>query len=176
MAALGTPVVVDFFSRYFATYFDEKNFVTTPTAGQAFFGRPENGAYTIFSPNSTDIDVDIVRGNLKTAKMIQRGMAGRVTGTTHADVQVGAGPAQRRARRTRRAGPRFGVRPGGARTLSRVNCRDHATSDGARTPAARAAPRPGAQESSPRAPARTPCRPAQARCSRFRDTRRSARP
>jgi len=91
MSALGTPVVVDFFSRYFAGFYDEKNFITTPTAGQAFFGRPENGAYTIFSPNSTDVDLDIVRGNLKTAKMIFRGMAGRVTGTTHADLQVGAG-------------------------------------------------------------------------------------
>jgi len=72
MSALGTPVAVDFFSRYSATFYDEKNFITTPTAGQAFFDAPENGAYTIFSPNSTDVDIDIVRGNLKTAKMIFR--------------------------------------------------------------------------------------------------------
>ena len=84
-----TPLGADFFSRYFANLFDEKLFLRLPTLAQSFFGRPETQSYTIFSEASEDIDIDIVRGYEKLAVPIQRGMAGRVFGSTKFDVQVG---------------------------------------------------------------------------------------
>jgi len=89
MAAPGSPVAVDFFSRFFANMFDEKIYITERTAGQSFFGRAETGSMTIFSPDALDIDMDIVRGNEKAANLVVRGMAGRITGTTHVDMQIG---------------------------------------------------------------------------------------
>jgi len=89
MAAPGSPVSVDFFSRFWANFFDEKQYITERTAGQAFFGRQETGSMTIFSPDALDVDMDITRGNEKPATLVVRGMAGRITGTTHVDMQIG---------------------------------------------------------------------------------------
>ena len=63
MAFNGTPLQVDMFSRYYASFFDEKAYITERTAAQSFFGRPETNSYTIFSPDAIDIDIDIARGN-----------------------------------------------------------------------------------------------------------------
>ena len=91
MAFNGTPLQVDMFSRYYASFFDEKAYITERTAAQSFFGRPETNSYTIFSPDAIDIDIDIARGNEKLANMGIRGTAGKFVGfgNTHQDSQIG---------------------------------------------------------------------------------------
>jgi hypothetical protein len=54
--------------------FDERDIIGVPTAFQAFFGRPETGGKTLFSPNSSVVDIDILRGNEKIAPLIRRGV------------------------------------------------------------------------------------------------------
>lgn len=75
---MSTPNTMDLFSRYMAGMFDEKKIIGVPTGFQAFFGRPETGAETIFSPDSNVVDIDIIRGNERTAALIPRGSVGRV--------------------------------------------------------------------------------------------------
>lgn len=72
-----TPQAADIYPRIMAALFDEKKIIGVPTGFQAFFGRPENGSQTIFSPDASVIDIDIMRGNEKTAALIQRGEGGR---------------------------------------------------------------------------------------------------
>lgn len=72
-----TPLGVDPYSRLMAMGFDEKQIIGVPTAFQAFFGRPETGGKTLFSPNANVVDIDIVRGNEKTAVFIHRGQNAR---------------------------------------------------------------------------------------------------
>jgi hypothetical protein len=83
------PLAIDFYSRYFAKFFDEKQYIKEHVAGQAFFGRPETNSYTIFAPSSEAIDIDIMRGDEKIAPLIPRGSVGRFVGPGHLDVQVG---------------------------------------------------------------------------------------
>ena len=45
-----TPNPADPFSRWMADYFDEKDIVGVPTGFQSFFGRPEYGGQTLYSP------------------------------------------------------------------------------------------------------------------------------
>jgi len=89
-----TPITLDFVSRQMANFFDEKEYIPLGTAGQSFFGDPSDGSMTIFSPNSNTIDIEIVRGNERTAALIPRGGVGRFVGTLaatqpHQDQQVG---------------------------------------------------------------------------------------
>lgn len=91
MAFTGSPLQMDFFSRYFANFFDEKAYIKERVAGQSFFGRPETGSFTIMSPNALDIDIDVVRGNEKIAALAPRGTVGKFIGTYHADEQIGQG-------------------------------------------------------------------------------------
>lgn len=67
-----TPANVDGFSRFFAAFFDE-NLILPQERGwlSLFAGRP------IYVPDSTAIDIDIVRGNETTAPVIPRGNVGR---------------------------------------------------------------------------------------------------
>ena len=77
-----TPVTFDLFSRILAGGFDEHTKVFTPTAGQSMFGRTDNGSYTVFSPNSNDLDIEIIRANLKIAPLMPRGGVGRFIGSS----------------------------------------------------------------------------------------------
>lgn len=86
-----TPVTFDIFSRILAGGFEERNYVRMRTAGQRFFGRPETGSFTVFSPNANALDIEIVRANQRLAALVPRGMVGRFIGTTHADGQVNQG-------------------------------------------------------------------------------------
>lgn len=72
-----TPLAVDLYSRYMADMFDEKKIIGVPTAFQKFFGRPETGAVTRFSPDAGDVDIDIIRGSEKIGALIPRGIGGR---------------------------------------------------------------------------------------------------
>jgi hypothetical protein len=85
---MNTPVVMDTFSRIMADMYDEKEVIGVSTAGQAFFGRPENGANTIFSPNANVVEIDIIRGNRKTAALIPRGTISRPLGDTQRNMNV----------------------------------------------------------------------------------------
>lgn len=73
MANQATPLAVDLYSRFMAREFDERTIIGVPTAFQAFFGNPANGSMTLFSPDSTVVEIDILRGNEKLAALIQRG-------------------------------------------------------------------------------------------------------
>ena len=72
-----TPQTTDFYSRVMVELFNEKAVIGVPTGFQAFFGRPENESKTVFSPDANVVDIDIMRGNEKTAALIQRGSDGR---------------------------------------------------------------------------------------------------
>jgi hypothetical protein len=96
---MATPVTFDLFSRIWAGGFDEHQKVFTPTAGQSMFGRTDNGSYTMFSPNSNALDIEIIRANLRIAPLMPRGGVGVFTGsstagaaaTQHNDLQFNQG-------------------------------------------------------------------------------------
>ena len=68
---------VDTYSRVMVEAFDEKSVIGVSRGFQTFFGRVENGSKTVFSPNANVVDIDIMRGNEKTAALIQRNASGR---------------------------------------------------------------------------------------------------
>lgn len=78
---MSTPVPQDLLSRFMASAFDEKNLIGVPTGFQAFFGRPETGAETIFSPDANQVDIDIIRGNERISALIPRGTVSRSLGS-----------------------------------------------------------------------------------------------
>jgi hypothetical protein len=84
-----SPVPVDLFTRYMAGMYDERQVISVPTGFQAFFGNPASGGLTIFSPDSASIDIDIIRGNKKTAALIPRGAISRPLGSSQKDMQTG---------------------------------------------------------------------------------------
>lgn len=83
---MATPNTVDLFSRYMAREFDEKEVIAVPTAFQAFFGKP--GSETFFSPDANVVDIDIIRGNERTAALIPRGMVSRSLGALQKNQNV----------------------------------------------------------------------------------------
>ena len=82
-----TPVPQDLFSRFMAGAFDEKKIIGVTTGFQAFFGRPENGSETIFSPDANAVDIDIIRGNERLAALIPRGTVSRSLGSTQKNMR-----------------------------------------------------------------------------------------
>jgi hypothetical protein len=81
MAVL-TPNPVDPFSRFMAGAFIEDEIISVPTGFQCFFGRPEaSGSRTLFSPDASVVDIDIMRGNKKVAALIPRGTISRSLGS-----------------------------------------------------------------------------------------------
>lgn len=84
-----TPVPQDLFSRFMVGAFDEKKIIGISTGFQAFFGRPENGAETIYSPDSNAVDIDIIRGNERIAALIPRGAVSRTLGGAQKNLNAG---------------------------------------------------------------------------------------
>jgi hypothetical protein len=72
-----TPLAVGAYARFMVEAFDERNKIGVPTGFQSFFGRPETGGSTYFSPDSQVVDIDILRGNERTAMLILRGTNAR---------------------------------------------------------------------------------------------------
>lgn len=70
----------DIYSKVMAPLFDEKKIIAPSTVYQNFFNSP-NGV-TIYAPSSTQINIDIIRGNEKTAKLKVRGLNSIPTGPT----------------------------------------------------------------------------------------------
>lgn len=73
-----SPLAIDEYARFMVDAFDERQIIGVSTLFQAFFGRPENGSKTLFSPDSAVVDIDIVRGNERLAALIPRGINTRV--------------------------------------------------------------------------------------------------
>lgn len=84
---MSTPASQDLFSRFMAGAFDEKQIVSVSTGFQSFFGRPETGSETIFSPDSNAVDIDIIRGNERLAALIPRGTISRSLGSLQKNVR-----------------------------------------------------------------------------------------
>lgn len=84
-----TPNAVDGFTRYGAEEFDEREIIGASTGFQALFGNPANGSQTLFSPDKNAVDVDIIRGNERTAALLPRGTVSRPLGTTQRNMTEG---------------------------------------------------------------------------------------
>jgi hypothetical protein len=91
------PQPVDAYSRFQVDTFNEKNMIGVPTAFQAFFGRPETGARSLFSPDASLVDIDIIRGNERLAALVPRGTIARDLGGNQKNMNV-----QKRTSITRR--------------------------------------------------------------------------
>lgn len=70
---LSTPLPVDQYSRIMIDLFDERDVIGVSTGFQAFFGADESAGRTVFSENSSVVDIDIIRGNEKLGALVQRG-------------------------------------------------------------------------------------------------------
>ena len=68
---------VDQYSRFMTEMFDERSIIGVTTVFQSFFGRPEHGSKTIYSPNASVVEIDILRGNERIAALIERGSDAR---------------------------------------------------------------------------------------------------
>lgn len=77
---MATPQAVDQFSRFMVDMFDDRDAIGIPGGFGAFFGRPETGGRTIFAPDASAIDIDIIRGNEKLAAMVRRGATRLLSG------------------------------------------------------------------------------------------------
>ena len=75
-----TPQAVDQFSRFMVNMFDDRDAIGIPGGFAAFFGRPETGGRTIFSPDASAVDIDIIRGNERLAAMVRRGATRSLSG------------------------------------------------------------------------------------------------
>ena len=67
------PQPTDSYSRLMTELFDEREVIGVSTGFLSIFGNPMNGSRTIYSPDSSVLDIDIIRGNEKTAALIPRG-------------------------------------------------------------------------------------------------------
>lgn len=72
------PQPVEEYARFMTDVFDERQIIGVPTMFQAFFGRPETGARTVFTPDAAVVDIDIIRGNERLAKLKLRGVNSKV--------------------------------------------------------------------------------------------------
>lgn len=68
-----TPAPVDGYSRVMIDLFDEREMISVSTGFLSFFGAPESGGRTVYADSSEVVDIDIIRGNEKTAALVQRG-------------------------------------------------------------------------------------------------------
>ena len=79
MASLSTtPLAIDEYARFMTEAFNERSIIGVTTVFQSFFGVPANNGKTLYSPDSAVVDIDIMRGNERLAKMIPRGSQARV--------------------------------------------------------------------------------------------------
>lgn len=67
------PLAVDQYSRFMAKMYNEQEIMEVTSVWQTFFGRPEHGSQTIFSPDAKVVEIDIMRGNRRMAALIHRG-------------------------------------------------------------------------------------------------------
>lgn len=81
MSLQPSPLNAGPYSRFMVELYDENNIIGVPTGFLNFFGRGGILGSTRFSPDANSVTIDIKRGNLKIAALINRGQASRsVTG------------------------------------------------------------------------------------------------
>lgn len=68
---IATPTAPDTYSRRVSRLFDENTIIGVPTGGQSFFGEP-NGM-TMYEPDATVVEYDIIRGTDTLSPLILRG-------------------------------------------------------------------------------------------------------
>ena len=73
MLGINTPVSQGLYHRFMMDTFNEKEYVGLPTGFQCLFGRPESGSRSYFDKDTLEFDIDIVRANKRTAKLVPRG-------------------------------------------------------------------------------------------------------
>lgn len=78
----------DQYTRFMVEMFDERAAIGVPTGFQAFFGDPAGGSLTVFSPDISTVEIDILRGNEKLAAMVPRTSVGRSIGSKQRDLQI----------------------------------------------------------------------------------------
>jgi hypothetical protein len=76
-----TPSNVGVYQRYLSKLFSESLSIGANTGFQSIFGRPETGGETIYSDDAEVIDIDVQRGNKKTAVLVPRGGISRSLGS-----------------------------------------------------------------------------------------------
>jgi len=76
------PIAQDAYSRFMADMYDERQIIAVQTVFQQFFGRPEYGGRTYYSPDAAAVDIDIIRGTDLTAALVPRGTVTRPLGGT----------------------------------------------------------------------------------------------
>jgi hypothetical protein len=64
-----------------ARLWDDRDMIAVPTGFQSIFGRPATGAETIFSFDAEVVDIDVQRGNERTAVLMPRGGISRSLGS-----------------------------------------------------------------------------------------------
>jgi len=82
-----TPLALDPYSRLMNQAFDERTYIGCSTGFLSWFGRPGFGS-TKYSPVASVIDIDVIRGNRRTAALIPRGMIARPLGETQRDTSA----------------------------------------------------------------------------------------
>jgi hypothetical protein len=75
---------MDPYSRLQAQSFDERDYIGCSSGFLSWFGRPGFGS-TQYSDVASVVDIDIIRGNRRTAALVPRGMISRPLGPTQAD-------------------------------------------------------------------------------------------
>lgn len=83
---MSTPLPQDLFSRFLVESFDEHDIIGIPTAGLAFFA-PGGANQTVYQPDSNTVDIDIIRGDERTAKLVPRGVFARSIGSLQKDAR-----------------------------------------------------------------------------------------
>lgn len=84
---LTTPLPVDPYSRSMVDMYDEKSIVGVSTAFQGFFGRPNTGAITLFSPDKNLVDIEIIRANERITALVPRGTVAKPLGGTQKNLK-----------------------------------------------------------------------------------------
>lgn len=72
-----TPQATDQFARFMAAMYDDRDGMPAPGGFCSFFGHRPNGSNIVFSPDSSVVDIDIIRGNEKIAALVHRGLNSR---------------------------------------------------------------------------------------------------
>ena len=76
-----TPVTQGQYGRYMDAYWDERDLVDVATGFQAIIAKLA-GRDPLFSDDASVIDIDIIRANERTAKLVPRGPVARSIGSS----------------------------------------------------------------------------------------------
>jgi hypothetical protein len=81
-----SPLPIGEYSRVMVEMFDDREFIEEPTGFQSFFGRGRSK--TLYTDDALSVDIEIRRGNEKTAKMVPRGTSTRMLGPDFKNMDI----------------------------------------------------------------------------------------